>query len=67
MSARLVYYAYGQGGNIYYENNIVYVNGQAAGSPSNTTSKLKHTLPPRRRPIRSPSNSKNGSLWASSR
>ena len=28
-----VYYAYGQGGNVYYENNVVYVNGQAAGTP----------------------------------
>ena len=32
VSARPVYYAYGQGGNVYYENNVVYVNGQAAGS-----------------------------------
>ncbi len=31
---RPAYYAYGQGGNIYYENNVVYVNGQAAGSPA---------------------------------
>jgi len=28
-----VYYAYGQGGNVYYENNVVYVNGQSAGTP----------------------------------
>ena len=27
------YYAYGSGGNVYYENNVVYVDGQAAGSP----------------------------------
>jgi len=27
------YYAYGQGGNVYYENNVVYVNGQSAGTP----------------------------------
>ncbi len=32
-SPQPVYYAYGQGGNVYYENNAVYVNGQAAGSP----------------------------------
>ncbi|TWU04350.1 hypothetical protein [Stieleria varia] len=28
-----VYYAYGTGGNVYYENNTVYVNGEAAGTP----------------------------------
>ncbi len=28
-----VYYAYGSGGNVYYENNTVYVDGQAAGTP----------------------------------
>ena len=28
-----IYYAYGQGGNVYYENNVVYLNGQAAGTP----------------------------------
>ncbi len=28
-----VYYAYGKGGNVYYENNVVYVNGQSAGTP----------------------------------
>jgi hypothetical protein len=33
LNARPVYFAYGQGGNVYYENNIVYVNGQAAGTP----------------------------------
>jgi hypothetical protein len=27
------YYGYGAGGNVYYENNAVYVDGQAAGSP----------------------------------
>jgi hypothetical protein len=27
------YYAYGTGGNVYYENNVVYVDGQAAGTP----------------------------------
>ena len=32
-TAQPVYYAYGQGGNVYYENNVVYVNGQAAGTP----------------------------------
>jgi hypothetical protein len=28
-----VFFAYGQGGNIYFENNVVYVNGQPAGTP----------------------------------
>ena len=32
-----VYYAYGTGGNVYYENNTVYVNGQAAGTPAEYT------------------------------
>ena len=32
-TAQPIYYAYGQGGNVYYENNVVYVNGQAAGTP----------------------------------
>jgi hypothetical protein len=27
------YYAYGSGGNVYYQDNSVYVNGQAAGTP----------------------------------
>jgi hypothetical protein len=27
------YIAYGTGGNVYYENNVVYVDGQAAGTP----------------------------------
>jgi hypothetical protein len=27
------YYAYGTGGNVYYENNVVYVDGEAAGTP----------------------------------
>jgi hypothetical protein len=27
-----VYYAYGDGGNVYYEDNTVYVNGQPAGT-----------------------------------
>lgn len=31
-NARPVYYGYGTGGNVYYEDNTVYVNGQAAGS-----------------------------------
>jgi len=33
VNAHPTYYAYGQGGNVYYENNVVYVNGQAEGSP----------------------------------
>lgn len=28
-----VYYAYGSGGNVYYEDNTVYVNGEASGTP----------------------------------
>jgi hypothetical protein len=28
-----VYYDYGQGGNVYYENNVVYVDGQEVGTP----------------------------------
>jgi hypothetical protein len=32
-NAQPVYYGYGDGGNVYYESNTVYVNGQAAGTP----------------------------------
>jgi hypothetical protein len=32
-SAQPVYYGYGQGGNVYYEDNSVYVNGTASGTP----------------------------------
>jgi hypothetical protein len=32
-SAQPVYYGYGTGGNVYYENNTVYVDGQASGTP----------------------------------
>jgi hypothetical protein len=32
-SASPIYFAYGQGGNVYYENNVVYMNGQPAGTP----------------------------------
>ncbi len=32
-AAQPVYYGYGTGGNVYYENNAVYVNGQPAGTP----------------------------------
>lgn len=28
-----IYYDYGQGGNVYYENNAVYVDGQEVGTP----------------------------------
>jgi hypothetical protein len=28
-----IYYSYGSGGTVYYENNVVYVNGQQYGSP----------------------------------
>jgi hypothetical protein len=31
--AKPVYYAYGTGGNVYYENDTVYVNGTASGTP----------------------------------
>lgn len=30
--ANPIYYRYGSGGNVYYENNVVYVNGQQYGS-----------------------------------
>jgi hypothetical protein len=33
VSAQPRFYAYGTGGNVYYENNVVYVDGQAAGTP----------------------------------
>ncbi len=33
-NATPVYYAYGTGGNVYYENNVVYVNDQPAGTPA---------------------------------
>ena len=33
VSAQPRYYAYGTGGNVYYENNVVYVDGQPAGTP----------------------------------
>lgn len=33
VSAQPRYYAYGTGGNVYYDNNVVYVDGQAAGTP----------------------------------
>jgi hypothetical protein len=32
-NAKPVYYGYGEGGNVYYESDTVYVNGQAAGTP----------------------------------
>ncbi len=32
-ASKPVYYAYGAGGNVYYEENIVYVNGSPAGTP----------------------------------
>ncbi len=32
-AAQPVYYAYGSGGNVYYENNTTYVTGQASGTP----------------------------------
>jgi hypothetical protein len=34
VSAQPRYYAYGSGGNVYYENNVVYVDGQATGAPA---------------------------------
>jgi hypothetical protein len=32
VTAEPPYYAYGNGGNVYYEDNTVYVNGQSAGT-----------------------------------
>jgi hypothetical protein len=32
-NAQPVYYGYGDGGNVYYEDNTVYVEGQPAGTP----------------------------------
>ncbi len=32
-NAQPVYYGYGDGGNVYYEDNTVYVDGQPAGTP----------------------------------
>ncbi|MFM8218737.1 MAG: hypothetical protein ACKOJF_07420, partial [Planctomycetaceae bacterium] len=48
-----VYYAYGTGGNVYYENNTVYVNGQAAGTPAEYTQQaqaLVQAAPPADQP-----------------
>jgi hypothetical protein len=36
-----VYYAYGTGGNVYYENNTVYVNGTASGTPEQYAQQLQ--------------------------
>jgi hypothetical protein len=35
------YYAYGSGGNVYYENNVVYVNGQSVGTPEQYAAQSK--------------------------
>lgn len=46
--AQPVYYSYGSGGNVYYENNVVYVNGEQYGSPEQyyqDTSKLAASVP----------------------
>jgi hypothetical protein len=40
-NARPVYYAYGDGGNVYYENNTVYMNNQPAGTPAQYTQQLQ--------------------------
>jgi hypothetical protein len=34
------YYAYGNGGNVYYENNVVYVDGQEAGTTEEYATEL---------------------------
>jgi hypothetical protein len=36
-----VYYAYGDGGNVYYENNTTYVNGQPAGTPEQYATQMQ--------------------------
>jgi hypothetical protein len=46
--ARPVYYQYGTGGNVYYENNTVYVDGEAYGSAEQyyeDTSKVAESVP----------------------
>ena len=35
------YYAYGSGGNVYYENNVVYVNDQSVGTPEQYAAQSK--------------------------
>lgn len=36
-----MYYAYGNGGNVYYENNVAYVNDQPAGTPEQYTQQVQ--------------------------
>jgi hypothetical protein len=43
-----VYYSYGSGGTVYYENNVVYVDGQEYGTPEQyyeDTSQLAASVP----------------------
>ncbi len=43
-----IYYDYGQGGNVYYENNMVYVDGQEVGTPQDFAASAADlaTVPP---------------------
>ena len=46
--ANPIYYTYGSGGTVYYENNVVYVNGQEYGSAEQyyeNTSELAASVP----------------------
>lgn len=43
-----IYYSYGSGGSVYYENNVVYVNGESYGTPEqyyNDTAQLATSVP----------------------
>ncbi len=45
---RPIYYTYGSGGTVYYENNMVYVNGQQYGTPEQyytNTAELAASVP----------------------
>ncbi len=48
-AAQPMYYGYGTGGNVYYEDNSVYVNGQPAGTPEQyyqQTAAIAQAAPP---------------------